>query len=69
VNFKLAEDKMYISDLIRELSKIKAKNGDMEVMIMHHDTVEEYQTTVENLFVEDFEFTRGGKEKVVKLTL
>ena len=49
MNFKLAGDKMYISDLIRELSKIKAKNGDMEVMIMHWDTVEEFQTTVENL--------------------
>jgi hypothetical protein len=69
VNFKLAEDTMYISDLIKELSKVKAKNGDLEVMTTHFDGVEAFQTTVENLIVEDYEFLRGGKEKVVKLTL
>lgn len=60
---------MVITDLIEKLKAIENTEGDIEVMTTHFDGVEAYQTTVENLFVEDFEFTRGGKERVVKLTL
>ena len=64
---------MLITDLIEKLKEVKKRDGDIEVMITHFDGVEEYETTAENLFVGEHEFTEldgsGKKEKVVKLTL
>lgn len=60
---------MKITALIERLENVKRRDGDIEVMINHFDGVEEFQTTVENLFVDDYTFQQGGKEKIVKLTL
>jgi len=60
---------MLITKLIEKLERIKERDGDIEVMTTQFDGVEAYQTTVENLFIEDYDFQVGGKEKVVRLTL